>query len=761
MSNSYKSSDIKVLSDIDHIRLRPGMYVGELTYPTQLLNEIIDNALDESQSGNNNMTEVHINSKDGVPVYRVRDYGRGIPIGKVKYEDHELESLQALYMKANSGAKFDSSVYRVRSGLHGVGGVCVCALSLDFKVTTNRDGQSVTLVTNQGRLLDLSYNETKQPNGVEVVFTPDPELFEVSYIPHDLIINRCKIAKSMGYPVRLWIDDEEVNIETNNILDLLPEESLSTYCEDIIKVTTDNGESLIVGFKYTNATNHRNYGYTNLLPNQYGGTHIDVVRESIMYCWDQYTKGDHVFQGKDTLMGLRAVIACFIDNAAFSSQTKDKLTVPQSRFKDLYQKFESELLKWMRKHKDLSDKLVERFNSYRRNLNSLEAQKEIMSKVKIAEIDTKSNTTRRGSSVVPKLIDCLSTKRDGTELFIVEGDSAAGCWSGSTLIRLANGTSMRIDELVDRVNRGESHYTYSCSGDGHISVNKITQGCLTKRNAKLIKVVLDNNEELICTPEHPFMLRDGSYKSAKDLTKSDSLMSEASSDHKILYIEDLDYTEDVYDITVPGYDNFLLDAGIFVHNSVARPRNKRTQAVLPLRGKIQNVSGMSIKDALTHSTVLDIVNSIGCGIGDASDSKKSRYERVIILTDSDPDGAHIVALILTGLINLVPNLVKDGLVYVVEAPLYGWWGKDGVKHYSLDFEDVNQEDFEAHRFLRYKGLGSLDDEDFKEACLNLDNRIMYRIEYPDDIEEFNYIAGTSEGRSELLSKYGVVIKNEK
>lgn len=621
MSSDYKSSDISILSDIEHIRLRPGMYVGELIYPTQLLNEIIDNALDESQSGNNELTEVFVCTKsdDKSPVYRVRDYGRGIPIGTILYEGTEIEVLQALFMKANSGAKFNSNVYRVRSGLHGVGGVCVCALSSNFKVRTYRDGQSVTLITHQGLFQSLDYQLTSEPNGVEVEFTPDSELFETELIPQDLIISRCKIAKSMGYPIKLYINDEEVNIDIDNILQLIPNEDLSIYCEDIIKVSTDNGESLMVGFRYTNATNKKEYGYTNLLPNQYGGTHIDVVNDSIAYCWNQYARSPE-FKSNDSMIGLRAVVACFIDNAAFSSQTKDKLTVPRNRLKDLYQKFEIELLKWMNKHKDLSDKLVERFSAYRRNLNSLEAQKEIMSKVKIAEINKVDNTVKRGSSVVPNLIDCQSKKRDGTELFIVEGNSAAG--------------------------------------------------------------------------------------------------------------------------------------------AVARPRDKQTQAVLPLRGKIQNISGMSLNEALKHPTVLSIANAIGCGVGEFCDSSKSRYERIIITADSDPDGAHIVALVLTSLVNLVPNIVRDGLVYVIQAPLYGWWGKDGIKHYGINFNEVNQEDFEAHRFMRYKGLGALDDDDFKNACLDISNRIMYRIDYPTDIDEFNWIAGTSEGRSELLDKYGVLIRSE-
>lgn len=189
--------------------------------------------------------------------------------------------------------------------------------------------------------------------------------------------------------------------------------------------------------------------------------------------------------------------------------------------------------------------------------------------------------------------------------------------------------------------------------------------------------------------------------------------------HKIqepVKIVKLEKSIPVYDLTVDKYHNFLISTdnnheyvkeGIFVHN---------------------------------------------CGVGDSADPSKSRYERIIIATDADPDGCHIVALILTALVNLVPPIVKAGMVYLLDPPLYKYEIGNEVK-YTSNFEEVPSN---AKHFIRFKGLGAMEDEDFKNTCLNKENRTLYQVSYPDDIDYFNTISGTSWGRSELLKSYGII-----
>ena len=612
-NNDYKVDSIKVLSDIEHIRTRPGMYIGELDVPPlALFNEAIDNAFDEAQNDPKSETIVRITEENGLFKYSIRDHGRGIPIGEIDLPDgRKMEALEALITTTNSGAKFNSGVYKISCGLHGVGMACICALSKYMHVITYRDYEAIEFISENGVKKKLNhYPEINEVNGVLTEFIADPELWNTTEIPLDSIIDRCKVANAMGYKIKLYYNDEEIKIDTKSVLDLLPVENVSDYCSDIIRINNkETGEYFLIGFKYTSDTKSKSYGYTDLLPNRYGGTHIKIITDNLCRAWREFYDDDNVWWN-DSLLGVRLVVAAFISNVSFSSQTKEKLTVPYKQLNFFGEEFLKEFKKWMKKNRNLSDKLFARFKEYRQSLIKLQNQKDIAGKIKIATIDKEGKTRR--SQIVEKLMDCTSNKVEDTELFLCEGDSAAGV--------------------------------------------------------------------------------------------------------------------------------------------IARPRDRKTQAVLPLRGKIQNVSGMSYKDALKHETIANIINSIGAGIGESADPKKCRYERIIISTDADPDGQHIVALLLTALVNLVSPIVKAGMVYVLEPPLYKYY-LDNKPIYTSDFDSIPEN---AKGFIRFKGLGAMEDEDFKNTCLNKNNRTLYQITYPDDIDQFNYIAGTSAGRSELLKRYGVI-----
>ena len=525
--------------------------------------------------------------------------------------DNEIELYDLTMNGNNPNFLLSSGVFVHNCGLHGVGMACICALSKRMHVTTYRNGEAIEFISENGVKQQLNhYSDVNEANGVLTEFIADPDLWSTTEIPLDLIVNRCKIASAMGYRVRLYKNSEEIDVHAESIFDLLPSEDHSIYCQDSIKIKDSNtGEHFVVGFRYTSDTKSKFYGYTNLLPNKYGGTHTRLIQDKICQAWNEKYNDDHVWWN-DSILGIRVIVAAFISNVAFSSQTKDKLTVPYKQIEPLGNKFMNNFEKWIDNNKNLSDKLFARFKEYRESMIKLQNQKDIAGKIKIATIDSSGNTRRH--QIVDKLMDCTSTKREDTELIICEGDSAAGV--------------------------------------------------------------------------------------------------------------------------------------------IARPRDRKTQAVLPLRGKIQNVAGMSIKDSLKHQTIVNIINSVGCGVGDAADPSKARYERIIIATDADPDGKHIVALVLTALVNLLPTIVKAGMVYVLDPPLYKY-EINGKICYTSDFDTIPSN---AKNFIRFKGLGAMEDEDFKNTCLNKSNRTLYQITYPDDIDQFNAISGTSWGRSELLKAYGII-----
>lgn len=618
MSEKYNADSIKVLNDIEHIIARKGMYIGEADNPRALISEIIDNAIDEVQIGASSELTVSVDTK--LNRYTVRDYGRGIPHGKKKLDNgEEKEILEVLCTKSNSGGKFNSLSYTFSAGLNGLGLTVTNALSSEFDIKTYRGKKVVEFYSNHGENNKLTYGKTSEHNGTEVSFIPSPSSFKSPVIPISYIKNRCRIASAFGYKSRLIIDNEE--IDTNaTIFDLMTEdmeEEISEYARlPIIDVVADNGEKMKVAIKYTSATNDRYFGYTNLLHNSLGGSHISELSKAVSDAWEEFLnktkkiKASVNLRQSDYLLGMRAVCAVFIMNPEFSSQTKEKLVVNKKYFTDLMGKFKDSFIKVLESNMTLAEQLVKRFEEYRIAQNKLLARKEISSIIKVNEDDS-SNIRRR--SVVSKLVECTSKKRDNTELFIVEGDSAKG---------------------------------------PYLSV-----------------------------------------------------------------------------------------------------RNKELQAVLPLRGKILNVTCKDVKDAVKNNEICDIANSIGCGIGSQCDASKSRYERVIISADADPDGLQINCLVLSAFVNMFPDMVRQGRVFISIPPLYCWG--DSTKNYGWT-NNVKKIPKNAKNVHRFKGLGEMNDDQLEYFLVNPKTRNLIQVEYPSDIDKFNKILGTSSGKNELMRELNII-----
>lgn len=616
MNKDYSAESIKVLGDIAHIQQRRGMYIGDALDPRQLLSEIIDNAIDEVQAGFSDEFVVFVDSHSNE--YKVRDFGRGIPHGKKVMEDGtEKEVLEVLLTKAHSGGKFDNSSYKYSSGLNGLGLTITNALSKFIRITSHRDGKYVRATANASSDVTLEFGKSADRRGTEVVFSPDPQYFHQAAIPQDFIKEKCRVATALGFRGRMIVDGTEINTDAS-IYDLIKEEKVSTYLQVApIEVVSESAEKMKVAMKYTSDTKDKYFGYTNLLSNTMGGTHVTELSKAVTATWKELLDENKNIRpsielhSDDYLVGLRAVCAVFIGKAEFSSQTKEKLVVSKKSLEPLMDLFKKQFKKFLKQNIDIAHQLVKRFEEYRIAQNSLLAKKEISSLIKV-NTDSDDNIRRR--SVVSKLVECTSKKKAGTELFIVEGDSALG-----------------------------------------------------------------------------------PYK-------------------------------------------FVRDAA--------------TQAVLPLRGKILNITYKSVKEAVKNNEICDIANSIGCGIGGACDATKSRYSKIIISADADPDGLQINCLVLSVFINLFPELVKAGMVYVSLPPLY-CWGKT-----EKDFgwcNNVNEIPSTAKDVHRFKGLGEMNDNQLYHFLVNPKTRNVMQIQYPSDVDKFNEILGSSTGKNELMKELGVVV----
>lgn len=610
----YTKESIKVLDDLSHIRQRSGMYIGDAVDPRHLFSEALDNALDEIQNGYGDCVKVVVDTKENS--YKIEDNGRGIPQGEKTLEDgSKIETVKLVCTKSFAGGKFNNNDYALRSGLHGLGLTIINALSKTLTIISHRDGKKVLYETSN----DLIKREKIKKNihGTVINFIPNGQYFQSPIIPKEHLIERCRIANAFGMKTSLIIDDEEIDVSAS-MYDLLPQDSndVKIYQDLPLISSSDNNHSehLEILIRYTSDTSDRYRGYTNLLYNSLGGTHVNITSTKIIVeAWEEVIKKLKIktevpLRKSDYLVGLRCVVAAFISDPEFSSQTKEKLTTSKKSLEDFSGSCQRKLVKLLCESPGVSKALIKRFEEYRLSQNKLLARKEISSLIKISN-DNPNSIRRR--SIVPKLVECTSKSRKDTELFILEGDSAAG--------------------------------------------------------------------------------------------------------------------------------------------GAARARNKELQAVLPLRGKILNITFKSPKDAVKSQEICDICNAIGCGLGAQCDSSRSRYDRIIIVADADPDGLQIVALVINVFVNMMPDIVKSGRLFVALPPLYGWYENSEYK-FSNNKSDIPS----GKIFTRYKGIGEMDDDEFFETCMNPETRKLIQIDYPSDINKFNKILGTSTGKAELLTNLGII-----
>jgi topoisomerase-4 subunit B len=408
----YDESKIQTLSSLEHIRLRTGMYIGRLgdgSNPDDgiyvLLKEVIDNAVDEFIMGNGKNIVVEI--KDGL--VKVRDYGRGIPLGKL------VDCVSII----NTGAKYNDDVFQFSVGLNGVGTKAVNALSSHFRVVSVRDGKYAEAVFERGKLLKERGGKLKeeQKNGVFVEFRPDAEIFGEYQFNMEFVEKRIKTYAWLNTGLSLNLNGKKY-VSERGLFDLLCEETGGENDASCLYQTAYyKGERIEFAFTHTN-----NYGeaYFSFVNGQYtsdGGTHLSAFKEGILKGVQAYFKKD--YRSEDIREGTTAAVAVKLKNPIFESQTKNKLGNSDIR-SWLAQECKNAVEDWLHKNTEAAKKLEAKIlanESLRTELNSVKKEaREAAKKIAIK---------------IPKLKDCKYHLEDGadggeTTIFITEGDSATG-----------------------------------------------------------------------------------------------------------------------------------------------------------------------------------------------------------------------------------------------------------------------------------------------------------------------------------------------
>ena len=410
--HNYDESKIKTLSSLEHIRLRTGMYIGRIGTGAHyddgcyiLLKEVIDNAIDEFIMGHGREVRIGI---EGTRV-SVRDFGRGIPLGKV------VDCVSRI----NTGAKYNDDVFQFSVGLNGVGTKAVNALSKSFVVRSFREGQFAEAGFKQGKLKGQKKGKnTGEPDGTYIEFEPDPKIFKDTDFRDEHVAHRLRHYSYLNSGLKLVYNGKTFQSRLG-LMDLVMEDMGTDHSEPIYPPLHYTGKTLEFCFTHSNSR----YGETfySFVNGQYtsdGGTHLSAFREGLLKAVNEYTGSK--FDGDDVRQSMVGAVAIRLKDPVFESQTKNKLGNTEIRT-ELVNKVREELLHFFNRNKQIGQRIVEKVK------DTQQLRKELQAVKKIARDRAKAIRLR-----IPQLKDCKNhfnkgkRKGRGTMVFICEGQSAAG-----------------------------------------------------------------------------------------------------------------------------------------------------------------------------------------------------------------------------------------------------------------------------------------------------------------------------------------------
>jgi DNA gyrase subunit B len=1052
-NGNYSEQNIQILEGLEAVRVRPGMYIGATDQRGlhHLIYEVVDNSIDEVMAGYGDTVKVTIHADGSVTI---EDNGRGIPV-----EEHHqrpgLSTLEVVMTILHAGGKFGGGGYQISSGLHGVGVSVVNALSEWCQVDVKRDGILYRQRYERGiavtPLLELDLVEDRD-TGTITSFLPDLEVMETRDYNFDLLAQRFREMAYLNRGMTISLRDERTDREATfyfegglvSFVRYLNKDRGRLMARPVSTIRELDGVKVELAVQYNDGWNATEFSFANGINTVDGGMHITGFRSALTRSLNDYARKvgqlkekDSNLTGDDVRQGLTAVVSVKLPNPQFEAQTKAKLNNAEVR--PIVETVTADMLT-----KYLEETPSEAKAIIAKCLLSAQAREAARAARDLIQRKNALDTTLPG-----KLADCSEKHADRCELYLVEGDSAGGCFSGDTLVALADGRSLSFNDLVAEQVEGKEHFGYTLRRDGTIGLERLVNARMTKVRAKVIRVTLDNGEAIVCTPDHRFMLRDGSYKAAANLTPTDSLMplyrklsdinepgitihgyemvkdprsnwwlfthvladwynrwqgaysvddgdhchhidfnkrnnnptnirrlpreehlalhreqveqtlhrpevlekcreihqseeframlstrmlhpemrnmlserakaqwedqayraymaekwlefyhtnevyreemlarlnhaqrdywsneanrslqaertrtyfennpearkahsqrskvqwqdeellewrraktreqwtpdfrakrhaalhqtyyrktmaalkqfetdhtieidayhvyrrvtqdysllrfdkfcqryfdgnvdkayeAVASYNHRIVAVEPLQEEVDVYDVEVPNTHNFALASGIFVHNSAKQGRDRRFQAILPLRGKILNVERARLDKMLGNEEVKNIITAIGVGVGEHFNMSKLRYGRIVLMCDADVDGSHIRTLLLTFFFRYMEPLITEGHLYIAQPPLYHIkMGKNVHYVYTEEERDRLIAEYQASHngkepeVGRYKGLGEMNPETLWETTMDPSSRTILQVSIEEAVEAdkvFNMLMGDEVG----------------
>lgn len=960
--HTYDASHIKVLEGLDAVRKRPAMYIGSTSAAGlhHLVYEVVDNSIDESLAGYCNKIDVIIHIDGSI---MVEDNGRGIPVDM--HDTEKMSAAEVVLTKLHAGGKFEHSAYKVSGGLHGVGVSVVNALSEQLDLEIKRGGKVYTQSYKRGvPQAPLKEVGKTDKTGTKVTFKADHEIFETTEYSFDILSKRLRELSFLNRGVTISIKDDrtdkkhEFNYDGGIISFVEHLNAKKTPLHNVIYFEVEKDKIIVeIALQWNDSYQENIFSFANNISTTEGGTHVTGLKSALTRTLNNYAVKNDLFKklketpsGEDVREGLMAVISVKIADPQFEGQTKTKLG--NSEVEGIVKQVVNESLgDFLERNGPVARKIVTKATEAARAREAARNARNLVRRKSALEVGT----------LPGKLADCQEKDPARSELYLVEGDSAGGCFSGETKVALLDGRAVSFLELIEEEKAGNNNYCYTLDSEGSIKAAQIKNPRLTKKKANVVKVYLDNGSQIKCTPDHLFRTPAGMYIAAAELkpnqelaplyrklskregritiggyemvfdptmkkwifshllsdnlnidrglyvrkygehkhhidfnkvnnnpeniirmSKDDHLklhskmlekgfhnpeakaksiatkrtkefrakmslimkgkteelskraikqwqddaykeymlqkylefyngheeyrkenlerlnreqkkywnkasnrkkqaervrgffkdhperkefLSEIAKEqwedselkkwradktskqwipefrikrkeaydktyyrntisfakrvleergdleiyeklrrkegnknllklstfthrffegdsekmmdaiehynHKVVRVESLQEKIDVYDLEVENTHNFALECGVFVHNSAKQGRDKKNQAILPLKGKILNVEKARFDKMLASEEIRIMITALGTGIGeDRHDIEKLRYHKVVIMTDADVDGSHIRTLLLTFFYRQMPELINRGYLYIAQPPLY-------------------------------------------------------------------------------------------
>ncbi len=435
----YDASNIQALEGMEHVRMRPSMYIGDVGVRGlhHLVYEVVDNSIDEALAGHCDTIHVAITESNGI---RVEDNGRGIPVGI--HEKEGVSALQVVMTKIGAGGKFDKDSYKVSGGLHGVGVSCVNALSSHLRAEVHRDGKIHEQEYSRGKeTYPVREFGTSDKNGTTVEFQPDEQIFETLVYSYDTLADRMRELAFLNQGLTITLTDQRKRVqdEEGNDLGYLNETFHSTEgLKDFVSYLDSNREPLIsevihvsgerngvpveVAMTYNSSFAENLFSYVNNINTHEGGTHLTGFRRGLTLTLKKYAESSGMLDklkfdisADDFREGLTAVVSVKVAEPQFQGQTKTKLgnaevSAPVS------QAVSDMLEAYLEEHPGEAKTIVNKVILAAQARHAARKAREMVQR----------KTVMSGSGLPGKLADCAEKDPALCELFLVEGDSAGG-----------------------------------------------------------------------------------------------------------------------------------------------------------------------------------------------------------------------------------------------------------------------------------------------------------------------------------------------